>query len=213
MKSRKRINNVVRMQMQREQSNRGSAGTGNNGDTAMVDAEESNNVNGEGTTTLENNNNNSNDTNNNDVNPYLNFISSRSINVLLIGLSYNQDLLKQFLASSEIVSISQYTDSNGRIIDPCVARDTFRCYALEQMYSDVKVFTVNKCTDTLRLCDNDIDPFNISCDVGTHQFMKLIQNKSWKFHEIYLDTIQMPKIYLEHNFGNFFSIILLNYAT
>ena len=70
-----------------------------------------------------------------------------------------------------------------------MARDTFRCYMLEKTYSNVKVYTVNKCTDAMRMCDNDNDPFNISCDVGTHQFLKLIDKKSWQFGEIYLDTI------------------------
>ena len=60
--------------------------------------------------------------------------------------------------------------------------------------------------DAVRTCDNETDPFNISCDVGTHQFLKLIKKKSWQIHEIYVDTIQMQKTYVEHNFGkNFFN--------
>ena len=95
---------------------------------------------------------------------------------------------------------------NGRRIDQCVARDTFRCYMIEKTYSNVKVYTINKCTDAMRMCDNDNDPFNISCDVGTHRFLKLIAKKSWQFGEIYLDTIRMQKTYVEHNFGkNFFN--------
>ena len=101
-------------------------------------------------------------------------------------------------------------DSNSRFIDQCVARDTYRCFVLEAIYPKVKVFTVNKCTDTLRLCDNNSDPYNINSDVCTNQFRGLIRSKKWSFNEIYLDTIRMYPQYVEHCFGkNFFSTLCL----
>ena len=65
---------------------------------------------------------------------------------------------------------------------------------------------MNKCTDLLRSVDNETDPTNMNADVGTSQFLKLVYKKSWKFKEIYLDTIRMNKSYVERNFGrNFFN--------
>ena len=114
------------------------------------------------------------------------------------------------MRDNEKSSITQCKDSNGRIIDQCVARDTYRCLALEDTYPKVKVFTVNKCTDTLRLCDNTSDPYNINSDVCTNQFRGLIRDKNWSFNEIYLDTIRMYPQYVEHCFGKkFFSTLCL----
>ena len=79
-----------------------------------------------------------------------------------------------------------------------------------RIYSDVKVYTVNKCTDAVCTCDNKNDPYNINSDVGTNQFLKLICKKEWKCNEINVDTIHMQKTYVEHIFGkNFFNNLLL----
>ena len=105
-------------------------------------------------------------------------------------------------------SIADCRDENGRVIDQCVARDTYRCYMLENQYPAVKVYTVNKCEDLLRSCDNDKDLYNVSCNVCTNQFLKLLKMKCWQFNEIYVDTIRMNKSYVEHNFGkNFFNTL------
>ena len=152
------------------------------------------------------NNDSRNHDNNNQVTNYSNTLSCRSCNILLIGLSYNSFVLNQLMNDSNIGNISECKDVSGRIIDQCVARDTYRCYVLEKTYDNVKVYTVNKCTDAVRTCDNDNDPFNINCDVGTNQFLKLVNKKSWTFSEIYVDTIRMQKIYVQHNFSrNFFN--------
>ena len=110
----------------------------------------------------------------NKLSVYNNCLSFRTSNILLIGLSYNSYVLHQYLGDGGISSITQCKDSNGRFIDQCVARDTYRCFVLEAIYPKVKVFTVNKCTDTLRLCDNNSDPYNINSDVCTNQFRGLI---------------------------------------
>ena len=127
----------------------------------------------------------------------------------MIGLSYNNDVLNQYLNDPNISSIIECVDGTGRKIEQSVARDTYRCFELEKMYPDVKVFTVNKCEDMLRSCDNITDPYNINCNVCTNQFIKLLKLKSWKFNEIYVDTIRMNKSYVEHNFGkNFFTKLI-----
>ena len=145
--------------------------------------------------------------NNNNVTKYTADLSCRLCNILLIGLSYNSYVLNQLMTDQTITNISECKDENGRTIDQCVARDTYRSYILEKTYPQVKVFTVNKCTDAVRSCDNDNDPYNINCDVGTNQFLKLLSKKQWKFNEIYVDTIRMQKIYVEHNFSKFFLTI------
>ena len=81
-------------------------------------------------------------------------------------------------------------------------------FCFGKTYPNVKVYTVNKCTDAVRSIDDDNDAYNINCDVGTNQFIKLMKRKKWKFHEIYVDTIRMPKTYVEHNFGKIFLITL-----
>ena len=58
---------------------------------------------------------------------YYTTIASRSSNILLIGLSYNCRVRDQYLGDSNINSITQCKDSNGRVIDQCVAQHTFRC--------------------------------------------------------------------------------------
>ena len=127
-------------------------------------------------------------------------------NILLIGMSYNRSIIDQLFNDPSISNISECTDQNGRIIDQCVARDTYRCYILEATYPNVKIYTVNRCTDIVRLVDNDTDPYNINSDVGTSQFIKLLKKKHWTFTEVYLDTIRMNKSYVEYNFGkNFFN--------
>ena len=148
--------------------------------------------------------NSRNEHSNNNVNNYTTDTSCRSYNILLIGLSYNSYVLNQLKNDIDVINISQCKDENGRIIDQCVARDTYRSYILEKTYPFAKVFTVNKCTDAVRSCDNENDPYNINCDVGTNQFLKLVSKKSWKFNEIYVDTIRMQKIYVEHNFSKKF---------
>ena len=92
---------------------------------------------------------------------YLYKPTCRSTNILLIGISYNKFVRNQYVNDSNISCISECKDENGRTIDKCVARDTYRCYILEQTYPIVKVFTVNRCTDVLRSCDNLNDPYNI----------------------------------------------------
>ena len=154
-------------------------------------------------------NHNTSDTNDT-VTDYMNSISSRTTSILLIGLSYNSLVRSQYIESNEDMNIRDCLDSNGRQIDQCVARDTYRCYVLEKTYTDVKVYTVNKCTDALCTCDNKNDPYNINSDVGTNQFLKLLRKKEWSFNEVYVDTIRMQKTYVEHNFGkNFFNNLLL----
>ena len=98
-------------------------------------------------------------------------------------------LRNQFVNDFNISCITECRDMNGRIIESSVERDTYRCLILGKTYPTVKVFTVNKCEDHLRLYDNDNEPYNISKDVCTSQFIQLIRNKEWKFHEIYVDEM------------------------
>ena len=79
----------------------------------------------------------------------------KSCNILLIGLSYNRHLINQLLSDPNINHITQCVDVNGRSIDQCVARDTFRCFVLENMYPHLNIFTVNRCTDLVRSVDDD----------------------------------------------------------
>ena len=73
------------------------------------------------------------------------------------------------------------------------------------MYSNVEIYTVNKCEDQLRTCNNEEDPYNISCNVCNHRLPKLISKKMWTFNEIYVDTFRMQKSYVHDNFSkNFF---------
>ena len=122
--------------------------------------------------------NDSSNINSNKSSDYYSTLDCRVSNILLIGLSYSSIIRDQYLGDCNIDSITQCKDYNGRVIDQCVARDTFRCYALEELYPNVKVFTVNKCQDTLRTCDNNSDPYNINCDVCTNQFIKLLKLKN-----------------------------------
>ena len=198
------------------QSNNVQPNESNSGDTVVTgnvgSVEQEANGNTNGTREMDNNsdsnmaNENQTEDNNNIVTKYTSDLSCRLSNILLIGLSYNSYVLNQLMTDHTITNISECKDENGRTIDQCVARDTYRSYILEKTYPHVKVFTVNKCTDAVRSCDNDNDPYNINCDVGTNQFVKLLSKKGWKFNEIYVDTIRMQKIYVEHNFSkNFFN--------
>ena len=118
-------------------------------------------------------------------------------------MSYNSNIRDQYLTDPNISSITECIDEKGRVIDQCVARDTYRCYALEETYPNVKVYTANKCTDFVRTVDNDKDPFNINSDVCTNQFMRLLIKKKWRFNEIYMDTIRMYPSYVEKNWAIF----------
>ena len=102
-------------------------------------------------------------------------VSCRNVNVLLIGLSYSKFVINQFINDPTISNITQCQDKNGRYIDQCVARDTFRCFVLESTYPNTKVYTVNKCTDLVQTVDNETDPTNINSDVGTSLFLKLVK--------------------------------------
>jgi len=108
---------------------------------------------------------------------YLYKRTCRSTNILLIGISYNKFVCNQYVNDSTISCMSECKDENGRTIDKCVARDTYRCFILEKTYPIVKVFTVNRCSNILRSCDNLNDPYNINTDVCTSQFMQLIYKK------------------------------------
>ena len=126
-------------------------------------------------------------------------------NILLVGLSYNRSIMEQFVNDDSFTNISMCVDDKGRQIETSVARDTYRCMMLEKAYSNVKVFTVNKCTDALRACENETDLNNISCDVCSRRFTSLLKTKAWTFHEVYVDTVRMQKTYVADNFGkNFF---------
>ena len=102
--------------------------------------------------------NKNNCSNNNNKNQSSNYFSPELTNILLIGISYNRTIVEQFTNDRCISNISQCTDVNGRVIDQCVARDTFRCYVLEATYPNTNIFTVNRCSDIMRLVDNEKDP-------------------------------------------------------
>ena len=122
--------------------------------------------------------NNNNSSNNNNNNQSSNYFSPEYNNILLIGISYNRSIIEQLTTDPSISNISQCTDINGRVIDQCVARDTYRCYVLEATYPNTNIYTVNRCSDIMRLVDNETDPYNINSDVGTHQFLQLIEKKN-----------------------------------
>ena len=99
-------------------------------------------------------------------------------NSLLVCLSYNRSIMEQFVNDDSLTNISMCVDDKGRQIETSVARDTFRCMMLEIAYSNDKVFTVNKCTDAIRACENETDMNNISCDVCTRRYTSLLKTLS-----------------------------------
>ena len=119
------------------------------------------------------------------------------LNILLIGLSYNRDIVKQFENNGDIHHISECIDvETGKQIEAAVARDTYRSYVMSKMYEMVKIYTVNKCEDKVRSCNNDKDPYIISLNVCNCKFSKLSMTKKWSFNEIYVDTFRMQKLYV-----------------
>ena len=131
--------------------------------------------------------------------------TSKSCNILLIGLSYHRDIVSQVTNDKIKLNMTMCVDHKGRGYNQCVIRDTFGCFALEQSYPNVCVHTVNKCTDSIRTCDNTMDPTNINCDVTSRFLIPILKQKSWYFNEVYVDTFCMQKTYIADNFGaNFF---------
>lgn len=130
--------------------------------------------------------------------------SSKPYNVLLIGLSYSEFVIDQYKKDPAITNITMCVDCNGRKIDPCIACDNYRCLVFEESYPSVTVYTVNKCMDALR-SNNETEGRNMNYNVGSNQFLKYLKNRELKFHEIYVDTFRMQKVYVSDNFGpNFF---------
>ena len=121
-------------------------------------------------------------------------------------MSYNRDIVKQYESDDRLRHILDCIDSQtGKEIDPAVARDTYRCYVMSKIYQQTVIYTVNKCEDKLRSCNNDVDPYNISYNVCNHRFPKVLRDKKWSFNEIYVDTFRMQKFYAHDNFSdNFF---------
>ena len=79
---------------------------------------------------------------------------------------------------------------------------------MSKMYEMVEIYTVNKCEDKVRSCNNDEDPFDISLNVCNRKFPKLLMTKKWSFNEIYVETFRMQKLYvMEKNSTNFFTIL------
>ena len=76
------------------------------------------------------------------------------------------------------------------------------------MAQTTEIYTVNKCKDKLRSCNNDKDPYNISYNVCNHRFPKVVRDKNWSFNEIYVDTFRMQKSYVHDNFSNNFFVNL-----
>ena len=105
-------------------------------------------------------------------------LDSKIFNILLIGISYNNFVRDQLVEDNDINHISMCVDLSGRPIEQSVARDTYRCFVLESSYPDVKVFTVNKCEDHMRICDNDTNPTNVNSNVGSSQFISLLNKKN-----------------------------------
>ena len=73
-------------------------------------------------------------------------ISNPKVDVLLIGMSYNRDIVKQYEGDDRVGHISDCIDSQtGKKFDPAVARDTYRCYVMSKMYQQIVIYTVNTC--------------------------------------------------------------------
>ena len=136
-------------------------------------------------------------------------ISIPKLDILLIGMSYNRDIVKQYQNDDKLLHIADCIDSQtGKKIDPAVARDTYRCHVFKEMFKTSEIYTVNKCEDKLRSCNNEEDQFNISYNVCNRKFPQMLKDKNWTFNEIYVDTFRMQKSYVYDNFTNTFFVNL-----
>ena len=51
----------------------------------------------------------------------------KSENILVIGMAYRRDIVKQFQEDDSKLNLTQCVGNNNKRIDTSVARDTFRC--------------------------------------------------------------------------------------
>ena len=61
-------------------------------------------------------------------------ISNTKVDILLIGMSYNCDIVKQYESNDRLHHIVDCIDSEtGKQTDPAVARNTYRFYVIRKM--------------------------------------------------------------------------------
>ena len=63
----------------------------------------------------------------------------RPNHILVIGMEYCRKIVVQKNTNSALLNLCEYVGTNNRLIDPCVARDTFRCMKIEEDYKSARV--------------------------------------------------------------------------
>ena len=122
----------------------------------------------------------------------------KSVMTLVIGMAYCRDIVTQFKNDDSKSNLCECVGEKNKKIETSVARDTFRCMKIEEVYPETRVYTATILRDEIR---SSTDEFNINFDVTTRQFISFIKEKNLFFNEIYIDHFRMPAQYCNEKFS------------
>jgi len=129
----------------------------------------------------------------------------KSEKILMIGMAYWRDIVKQFKKDHSKLNLTECVGKNNKKIDISVARDTFRCMKIEDDYQSTRVYNMNSLRDKI---GSTIDDYNINLDVNDELMIRYLKRKKLYFNEIYLDHFRMPTHHVEIISDGFLSNIV-----